>query len=275
MAAEEERIVVVEDARIGTYAEPLSRLQVSWGAILAGAVTMLAVSLLLWALLLAIILSVTNPTIAAVKGSLVAAWVTSIVTTLIGAFVGGAVAGYLPGNPRRVITVTHGFLAWALAFIVAFAAQTAIVGGAARTVTDAVVSTTSAAVQGAGSAVGAAAGAPVPIDLRMVSLLESLGYSRAEATQMVTSARGDLQDVLRGRTGQEQAQRAGEQARGALDTMFRWSATYLWLWFATWVVAGGLSIVGASMVVERVKRVPERERAIAREPSHVIEAHAH
>jgi hypothetical protein len=189
---------IVEESHIETYPQPLSRLQVSWGAILAGAVTLLAVSLLLWAVSLAVILSVTTPTVASLKGSVVAAWITAIVTTLIGGFVGGLVAGYLPGNPRRIITVTHAFLAWALAFLVAFAAQTTMMRGVASTTTEAIVSTTSAAVQSAGSAVGGAAGAPVPVDVRMVTMLESLGYSRAEASRMVNSARADLQQVLRG-----------------------------------------------------------------------------
>jgi hypothetical protein len=266
---------IVQDIRVGTYAQPLSRLQVSWGAILAGAVTTLAVSLLLWAFALAIVFSATTPSVASLRGSVAAAWITGIITTLIGGFAGGVVAGYLPGNPRRVITIAHGFLAWALAFLVAVTAQTALAGGVVRTLSGAVVSTTSAAVQGAGSAVGGAAGAPIPIDQRLVGLLESIGYSRAESTQMVGSARADLQDVLRGRTGQAQAQRAGEQVRGGIDTLFSWTAVYLWLWFATWVLTGALSVLGASMIVERVRRVPERERAPVREYRQVIEAHGH
>lgn len=267
---------IVEDIRVGTgtYAQPLSRLQVSWGAILAGAVTMLAVSLLLWALALAIVFSATTPTVASLKGSVAAAWITGIVTTLIGGFAGGAVAGYLPGNPRRLITVAHGFLAWALAFILAVVAQTMLMSGVVSTLSGAVVSTTSAAVQSAGSAVGGAAGDPVPIDLRMTGLLESIGYSRAESTQMVSSARSDLQDVLRGRTGQLQAERAGEQVRGGLDTLFTWAALYMWVWFATWVLTGALSVLGAVMVLNRVRRVPERESGAVREYRQVIEAHA-
>ncbi len=83
----------------------------------------------------------------------------------------------------------------------------------------------------------------MPVDVRAVTLLESLGYSRAEAAQMVASARADLQQILRGNAGQAQAQRAGEQMRGGLDTMFTWAALYLWLWFATWVLTGALSIL--------------------------------
>lgn len=266
---------IVEESHIETYPQPLSRLQVSWGAILAGAVTLLSISLLLWAVSLAIIFSATTPTVASIKGSVVAAWITAIVTTLIGGFAGGLVAGYLPGNPRRIITTTHAFLAWGLAFLVAFGTQTTMVRGIASTAADAIVSTTSAAVQGAGSAVGGAAGAPVPVDIRAITLLESLGYSRAEASQMVNSARNDLQQVLRGNAGQDQAQRAGEQVRGGLDTLFSWTATYLWLWFGTWVAAGALSLAGAAMIVNRVRRVPERERAIVLDRRHIVEVHAH
>jgi hypothetical protein len=266
---------IVEDIRVGTYAQPLSRLQVSWGAILAGVVTTLAVSLLLWVFALAIVFSATTPSVASLKGSVAAAWITGIVTTLIGGLAGGAVAGYLPGNPRRLITITHGFLAWALAFLVAAAAQASLVGGAVSSLSSAVVSTTSAAVQSAGSAVGGAAGAPIPIDQRPTGLLESIGYSRAESTQMVGSARADLQDVLRGRAGQAQAQRAGEQVRGGLDTLFTWTALYMWIWFATWVLTGALSMLGASMIVSRVRKVPERESGLGREYRQVIEAHGH
>lgn len=267
---------IVEDIRVGTtYPQPLSRLQVSWGAILAGAVTTLAVSLLLWAFALAIIFSATTPTVASLKGSVAAAWITGIVTTLLGGLAGGAVAGYLPGNPRRLITVAHGFLAWALAFLVAAAVQTSAVGGVVGSLGSAVVSTTNAAVQSAGAAVGGAAGTSVPIDQRLTGVLESIGYSRVESTQMVTSARADLQDVLRGRTGQAQAQRAGDQVRGGLDTLFSWAALYMGIWFATWVLTGALSILGASMIVSRVRKVPEREIGVEREYRQVVEAHGH
>src|SRR6476659_5474188 len=95
-----------------TYAEPLAGLRVSWGSILAGAVAALAVSLLLWSLALAIILSVTHAT--ALRETLVAMGICSVVTTLVGALAGGWLAGYLPGNPNRLIASVHAFLAWGL-----------------------------------------------------------------------------------------------------------------------------------------------------------------
>jgi hypothetical protein len=263
--------IIAEQRPVATYAQPLSRLQVSWGSVLAGTATLLAVSLIVWSLCLAIIFSATHASVGSVKGALVGAFVTSIVTTLIGAFVGGAVAGYLPGNPRRLISVAHGFLAWALAFVLSAVVSFSVISGVTRTATQMVATTTSAAVQSAGAAVGGAAGGTLGLEQKALSLLETLGYSPAEAGAMVGSARADLQNILRGQGPQAQqiqtgAQQAAAQMRGALDTMLDWMAGMMWAWWATWMVAAGLSMVGAAMVVERTRRVPERERASGSEP---------
>jgi hypothetical protein len=133
---------------IHTYAEPLSGLRVSWGAVLAGAVVTLAVTLLLWELTLAITMTATRsaPISALVtRNTFLALWIGGIVTTLIGAVAGGSLAGYLPGNPSRSIGAIHGFLAWALAFLVSFGAQIFIIGGIARASTEAALSATAVA----------------------------------------------------------------------------------------------------------------------------------
>ena len=266
--------LVAEERPVATYAQPLSRLQVSWGSILAGVAAFVGVSLILWSLCLAIIVSATSATFAALKGALIAGFVTAIVTTLIGAFVGGAVAGYLPGNPRRLVAVAHGFLAWAVAFTLSALLHLAILGGVTRTAAQAVTATTSAAVQSAGAAVGGAAGSPVGLDQKAIGVLETLGYPPAEAASMVASARSDVQQVLRGQGPKAQqvqtgAQQVVSQARGALDTMIRWMAGYLWLWWATWVVSGLLAMAGAAMVVERTRKIPARELASGSVPLHV------
>jgi hypothetical protein len=266
--------IIAEQRPVATYAQPLSRLQVSWGSILAGAISLLAVSLIVWALCLAIIFSATHASVGSVRGALIAAFVTSIVTTLIGAFVGGVVAGYLPGNPRRLISVAHGFMAWAVAFVLSAFIHVSFVSSVTRTATQVLTATTSAAVQSAGAAVGGAAGGALGLDLKARSLLETLGYSPTEATSMVESARGDLQNVLRGqgpqaRQVQAGAQQAAAQMRGALDTIFDWIAGYMWAWWATWLVAAGLAMGGATLVLERTRRVPERERASGSEPLQV------
>ncbi len=266
--------IIAEERPVATYAQPLSRLQVSWGSILAGTVSLLAVSLVVWALCLAIILSVTSATVGAAKGAVIAGIVTSVVSTLIGAFVGGMVAGYLPGNPRRAISVAHGFIAWSVAFLLSASMHLSLFAGAASGTTQVLAGATSAAVQSAGSAVGAAAGNPATLQQRAIGLLETLGYTPAEATAMVSSARNDAQQILRGegpraQQAQAGAQQAAAQAQGALDTAINWAAGYLWVWWATWMVAGGLAMAGASIVVKRTLRIPERERANGTEPLHV------
>lgn len=137
---------VVRDTRESfgrTYAEPLSGLRVSWGSVLAGAVTMLAVSLILWALALAIVSSlVAHPDAASMRVSGIALWICAMGTTLIGALVGGWFAGYLPGNPRAGLGAVHGFLAWAVALVVSFAFQFFVIRGVVNTAANALAAGT-------------------------------------------------------------------------------------------------------------------------------------
>jgi hypothetical protein len=251
--------VAMNERPIIGYAQPLSRLQVSWGSILAGAVSALAVALILWTLALAIIWSAMAPSVSSVENGIRAAWITAMVSILVGAFVGGAVAGYLPGNPRRFITRAHGFLAWCAAFLLASMVQFSILGGAVRTATGALVATATTAVQTTGAAVGGAVSGQTDLARKATSLLTSLGYSTSEAGQIVGSAQADLQRALRGAQPTQGAAQAAETARGALDTIFRAAAVYTWLWFATWAIAAAASVLGASWVIKRVRLVPQRE----------------
>jgi hypothetical protein len=246
------------------YAQPLSRLQVSWGSVLAGAITTLAMSLILWLLAVAIIITAMRPTAHAFAMAGIAAWICAMVATLAGALLGGMVAGYLPGNPRRTVTVAHGFLSWCFAFVASLAMQLAIFGWAARMTTETVVGTATAAVQGAGAAVGGATAGPLPLAQKAEGLLTSLGYPPAQAREMVKSAQTELQRMLHTQ-GAQPAAAAAEQARGAVDTMLMAAAVYTWLWWGTWVAAGVLSAFGASIMLNRVRKVPELERASAPE----------
>lgn len=250
---------VTNDRPIIGYAQPLSRLQVSWGAILAGAISALSVALLLWMLALAIIWTAMKPTVGSLEGSTMAAWISAMVCTIVGAFVGGTVAGYLPGNPRRLITVLHGFLAWCTAFLLASMVQLAALGGLARTATSAVVTTATTAVQTTGAAVGGAVSGQRGIDQKAVDVLVSLGYSADEASRLVNSAQSDLQHALRGAQPEQGAAQAAAKARGALDTLFSAAATLTWLNFFTWLLSAAMSVLGASWVLKKVRLVPQRE----------------
>ncbi len=252
--------VVTGERPVIGYAQPLSRLQVSWGSILAGAATALASGFLLWMLAMAIIWSAMEPTVRSVRAGLLAAWITGMICTIIGGYLGGVIAGYLPGNPRRLITCAHGLLAWCVMFLVASIIQLSVIGGILRTTTGALVTTATTAVQTTGEAVGGAAGGQGNLSTKAEAILTSLGYTQDEARSMVTSAQQDLQRVLRGRANTEAAAtQAAQQARGALDTFFSGAAVYTWLWFGTWLLAAVASVAGAASVLKRVRLVPERE----------------
>jgi hypothetical protein len=110
-------------------------MRVSWGAVVAGAVALLATSLILWAFGLGVIALAARPTAASLHGSMVALYCCALLTTLVGAFVGGAVASFLRGSPRGPVGVVHGLLSWGLAFVLAFGFQLSMMGGLAGTAT--------------------------------------------------------------------------------------------------------------------------------------------
>jgi hypothetical protein len=103
-----------------TFAAARVEPRVSWGAILSGAVALLAVALLLWALALAIVSLAAHPTAGSIKGAALALWICAIVATLFGGLACGWVATITSGATRRRLVLTHAFLAWGVAFLVAF-----------------------------------------------------------------------------------------------------------------------------------------------------------
>jgi hypothetical protein len=255
--------VTTDQNRLGhTYAEPLSGLRVSWGAVLAGAVALLAVSLVIWAACLAIVMTATHANADSIKGSLIALWICSIVTTLIGAYVGGSVAGYLPGNTSKAIASLHAFLAWGVAFLVTALFEFALVAEITQGVTQNAVTAVSAATQAAGATVGGvAAGAPNLAD-RAVGMLESLGYSTQDATRMVHDARSQLQSVLHGQTQRPSTEPVANAANAVLSCF----AAVAWVWFGTWLLAGVLAILGGISVRRRLAP-RERGERVVRVPS--------
>lgn len=132
---------------------------ISWGSVIAGAITVLAVLLLLSLLtsglgLGAIDAQSSDPLSGA--GSTFG-WM-SAVSLLIALGVGGYLAGYLSGVAGWV----HGFLTWALAMLVAAYLSFAAIGGAISltgNVIGGVANATGAVAGAAGNALGGAAGA--------------------------------------------------------------------------------------------------------------------
>ena len=135
----------------------------SWGSIIGGVVTVLAVSILLSLLTTALGFGVADPTSSDPLDGVGAAFgIGSAVTLLIALAAGGYVAGRLAGRSGMV----HGFLVWATALIFASVLASMAIGGTARlagsaigSVFSAAGSVASAAGSVAGSAAGGAAGA--------------------------------------------------------------------------------------------------------------------
>jgi hypothetical protein len=233
-----------------TYAEPLAGLRVSWGSILAGALGIVAVSLILWALAAAITLTATSASVGSVVRSMIALGICAIVTTLIGSLVGGWLAGYLPGNRSALIGGLHGVLACALAFVLTSAAAFGVAGGIARTTTEVTTSAATATAQAAGATVGGIAGGEMALDRKAQNLLESLGYSPSESASMVREGKESIQRQLRGGGGAP----AMPSARGAIGSVIDCAAGLTWSWFGTWLVSGALALVGGIIGAKRLRR---------------------
>ncbi|MEE3664468.1 CAP-Gly protein [Brenneria sp. g21c3] len=128
--------------------------KISWGSIIGGVITVLAVSLLLSTLGTSLGFSMVdplsdNPVNGA--GSTVLVW--SAISIIISLAAGAFIAGRLAAMDGLI----HGFLVWATALIVAAVLGTAVLGGAMKATGNAlgsVASLTGNAISGVGSAVG-------------------------------------------------------------------------------------------------------------------------
>jgi hypothetical protein len=131
---------------------------ISWGSVIAGALTVLAVSLLLSLLTTGLGLGMVDATSNDPLGGVGATfgW-TSAVALLVSLAAGGYLAGYLSGVAGWV----HGFLTWALAMLIAAYLSFAAIGGAVNVggqLLGGAINVTGAAAGAAGNAIGGAAG---------------------------------------------------------------------------------------------------------------------
>jgi hypothetical protein len=104
-----DRVIVNSGAPDG---RPVRRT--SWGAVFAGALTALMVTLLLNLLFAGIGLQSFNPASEAntLEGFGTGSIVALVLTNVIALFLGGYIAGRLAGSPRRGDSVIHGILTW-------------------------------------------------------------------------------------------------------------------------------------------------------------------
>jgi hypothetical protein len=93
--------------------------RVSWQAGWSGTITSLSVATILWALALAIIPLAMHPTERSLRGAAIAAWICLMLAVVVGNFFGGLVASRVRGSPRMGVGLLHGFISWALTFVLA------------------------------------------------------------------------------------------------------------------------------------------------------------
>lgn len=137
--------------------------RVSWGSIIAGVVTVMAVSLLLATLGSGLGFSMLSPqSDDVINGADKAVVIWSVISIVLSLACGGFVAGRLAGADGTI----HGFLSWATSLLVASVLGFAAAGGIlhmAGSAVGAAASATGSAVSGLGSAAGKASGATADI----------------------------------------------------------------------------------------------------------------
>lgn len=133
--------------------------RVSWGSIIAGVVTVMAVSLLLTTLGSSLGFSMLSPqSDDVINGAGKAVLIWSVISVVLSLAAGGFVAGRLAGADGTI----HGFLSWATSLLVASVLGFAAAGGILHMAGNAVgaaASVTGSALSGIGSAAGKASGA--------------------------------------------------------------------------------------------------------------------
>jgi len=226
-------------------------VHVSWRAILAGIVVALAVDVLLTLLGFAVGLTAFEPRAGVLKGVGMGLGIWLILTAIASVFAGAYFGSRVAGDPWKGDGVAHGVMVWAGFLIL----SVVLVGSGAGKVL-------SSAAGLAGTAASKLS-SPDGQD-QAVSGLMSMGYSRAEAEQMlgqsdqgaegVPSPRATIRDPA-------QQQRAQDTAKKAADDAAKGGAVASWIAFgiALLSLAGGalggmLGAVGEQKQVGRYAR---------------------
>lgn len=151
--------------RVGVTDGTLVRHQVSWGAILAGAVAMIAIQLVLNLLGVGVGVSTIDPasgetpSAAALSGG-AAAWF--VVSGIVASAAGGYLAGRLAGKLSRTTSGYHGLVAWAVSALLVVYLLASTVGGLVGGAVNGVSSAVGGLGRTAGGAIQTAAQAAAP-----------------------------------------------------------------------------------------------------------------
>ena len=199
--------------------------RISWGAVFAGVVVVLAAQLLLGTLGIGIGASTVSPTTQQypVEGLGTGAAVWFGVSTLLALFAGGLVAGRLAGMPLRLDGMLHGLIVWGLSTLLTFYLLTTAVGGIIGGTASLLGKGLSAAGQGAATATTAAGNAAGSNPGAVSQAEDKLGQLKDQAQAKV----GQIQNQVQANAPEidEKARQAGEAtasgvSKAALATFF-------------------------------------------------------
>lgn len=171
--------------------KPEAGINISWGAVFAGAVSFVAVFIVLSLITSALGFGFLNPSgPEPLAGVGTATAIAVIITLLVSFFVGGAVAGFASRRTGKL----HGFLAWALSIVL----LVTVVMGAISSIFSAATSALGSIASGAGQVVstaGSAAGSTVSagIDQAYKQIADEL--QAADTDQAVQDAESILRDT--------------------------------------------------------------------------------
>jgi hypothetical protein len=204
-----------ETAQVAVPTAGLRRI--SWGAVLAGAVIVIAVHVSLSLLGLGIGLSTVDPAAGDTPQATslgLGAGIWWVVSNLIALVIGGYVAARLSGMPLRGDGIIHGVLTWAVTLLITIYLLTtsvgSIIGGAFNVVGNTLSTVGQGVAEAVPEALDVAGMSPEQIQRQAEELLRPAQPGQLSADQ----ARGELVDALRQMvTGSEQeAAQARERA---------------------------------------------------------------
>lgn len=195
--------------------------RVSWGSIIAGVVTVIAVSLLLTTLGTSLGLSLLSPqSDDVINGADKAVLIWSVISIVLSLALGGFVAGRLAGADGTI----HGFLSWATSLLVASVLGFAAAGGVlhmAGSAVGAVTSAANSAVSGLGTAAGKAAGATADIGQNIADkfgLNTQLSNQQAESPVLYALRNSNIKE-LQPEFLQSQLEAAGQDVAAAVKDL--------------------------------------------------------
>ncbi len=177
--------------------------RISWGAIFAGAIIAVGVTILLGLLGSAIGARAIDPAeAAAFEGVGIGTAVWWIATSIVALAIGGFVAGRTSGQADRFSATAHGAATWALATIATLWLASSALGTVVNTATGAITTVARASASVVGTVGGAVLPGDVNLDLEAQQTREAI---RSEASQILRSAGITQEDAMAARNAAETA----------------------------------------------------------------------